>query len=430
MSGTLRERVLRLGRHSVFQNATMLFIVSMLNYVMPLILVPYLARALGVELFGVYAFGMSIYLIGMILIDYGFPVQGLYAVAEHRDDPERVARLLGSMLAIKLGLFVLLAAALGAYAALNERFAEHRLFLLLMALPVLGGALQFRWVFQAVEQSGKIVRYLTIGRVVQVLLVVTLVSGPEDFLWVPIVHGLSMLLSGVLCMAMIGQLGYRFALPSWQDIRVQLREAWSYFLANVAEAQMGFAGIFSLSLVATPAGIAVYAVSEQLFRALRSLCHPLVDALMPYMKRSQDLRVFRKLCVLVFSLTAIGVMVGMLLAPHVIGLLFGARYAEATPILQIFLPGLLAFVPAIMIGYPLLASMGHGDQVSRIAVYAAIATVALLAGLWFIDALSGKTVALAIVTGEFLIFLGTMGLLWRVRAERRPATPAAPMEPG
>jgi hypothetical protein len=38
-------RLLKVVRHSVFRNATMLFIVSMLNYVMPLMLVPCLARA-------------------------------------------------------------------------------------------------------------------------------------------------------------------------------------------------------------------------------------------------------------------------------------------------------------------------------------------------------------------------------------------------
>ena len=427
----LRGRIVRLVQHSVFRNASMLFIVSMLNYVMPLILIPYLARVLGVDLFGVYAFGMSLYLIGMILIDYGFPVHGLYSIAEHRDDPERVSRLLGSMLAIKLGLFALLTAVLGVYVYFNRQFADHRVFLLLMALPVFGGALQFRWVFQAVEQSGAIVRYLTIGRVVQVALVVALVSGPADYLWVPIIHGASMILSGALCIYMIRGLGYRFAWPSWADIRDQLRGAWSYFLANVADAQLGFVGIFSLSLVATPAALAVYAVAEQLYRALRSLCHPLIDALMPYMKRSSDTRVFRKVCVAVFGLTAVGVFVGILLAPFIMHLLFGVKYAAATPILQILLLALLVYVPAMMIGYPLLASWGHGAQVSHIAVVAGFASIAILATLYFFKALTGTTVALTVLGVEALLFAMTMGLLWRVRARRRQAaatsqTPTTP----
>lgn len=413
------KRLLRVVQHSVFRNAAMLFVVSMLNYVMPLILIPYLARVLGLEHFGVYAFGMSIYLIGMMLIDYGFPVQGLYAITEHRNDPERVGRLLGGMMAIKLALFAALALMLGVYALLNEQFADHRLFLMLMALPVFGGALQFRWVFQAVEQSGKIVRYLTIGRVVQVVLVLAIVSGPQDYLWVPVIHGFAMMLAGVLCIRMIHGLGYRFLMPTWSGIREQLRSAASYFLANVADAWLGFVGMFSLSLSVTPAVLAVYAVAEQLYRALRSLSHPLTDALMPYMKRSNDMRVFRRLCLVVFSITGVGVLVGIALAPWIIHLLFGTRYEGAAPLLQILLPALLAFVPSMMIGYPLLTAMGYGDQVSSIAVFAAIATSVIFLVLWFTDRLSGTTVALTVVAGEVMIFAGTMVLLWRFRAARR-----------
>ena len=214
------------------------------NYVMPLILIPYLARALGVEFFGVYAFGMSIYLIGMVLIDCGFQYHGLYEIAEHRADPDRVGALLGAMLAIKLGLFLLLMVILSIYVYFNEQFAHHHLFLMLNALPVLGGALQFRWVFQAVEQSGKIVRYLVIGRLVQVALVFLFVSGPQDYLWVPIFHGVSALLSGVICIRMIHQLGYRFCFPTLALIREQIRSTSSYFFASVASAHSGSRGSF------------------------------------------------------------------------------------------------------------------------------------------------------------------------------------------
>lgn len=418
-SGGMRGRLEDVLQHSVFRNASMLFAVSMLNYVMPLILIPYLARALGVEFFGVYAFGMSIYLIGMVLIDCGFQYHGLYEIAEHRADPDRVGALLGAMLAIKLGLFLLLMVILSIYVYFNEQFAHHHLFLMLNALPVLGGALQFRWVFQAVEQSGKIVRYLVIGRLVQVALVFLFVSGPQDYLWVPIFHGVSALLSGVICIRMIHQLGYRFCFPTLALIREQIRSTSSYFFASVASAQLGFAGIFSLSHVVTPAVLGVYAVAEQLYRALRSLCHPLIDALIPFMKRSNDMKVFRRLCVVVFSVTAVGIGVGMVLSPYIIHFLFSAKYDEATPILRIFLPGLMAFVPAMMIGYPLLASMGHGSKVSQIGVLAAVTATSILGILWHFDALTGMTVAMTVLTSEILIFLGTMLLLWRVRVAVR-----------
>ena len=404
-------------RHSVSRNMVTLFGVTALNYLMPLILIPFLARALGVEQFGVYAFGMSIYLIGLLIIDYGFPVHGLYSVAEHRDDPERVGVLLGSMLAIKLGLFAVLAAALGMFVWFSDKYADHRLFLMLMMLPLLGAALQFRWVFQAVEQSGKIFQYTVVGRVLHVGLVIALVASPQDYLWVPIGHGAAMILAGLMCIVMMRRLGYGLRMPGWGDIVEQLRGASSYFWANVASAHLGFMGVFMLGLVVAPAALAVYSVAEQLYRAIRSVYYPIADALMPFMKRSNDTRMFRRISIVVLGGTAAGVALGIALAPWLIRLLFGEQYVGADRILQILLLALLVCVPSILIGYPLLGSNGYGSQVNRIVVLSAVASAPILGLMWYADALNGTSVAWMIVASESIIFLGLMTIMWRVRGK-------------
>jgi PST family polysaccharide transporter len=419
---------LRLGavtRHSVFRNTAMLFLVQLLNYVMPLVLIPFLARALGVETYGIYAFGMSIYLIGLLLIDYGFPVQGLYAIAEHRADRERVARLMGGMLLIKLGLFAILAAALGAFALLTDRYAEHRLFLMLSALPLLGAALQFRWFFQGIEQSGSIFRYALFGRVAHVVLVIALVSGPQDYLWAPIGHGLAQIAAGLMCVAMIRRAGYRIGVPERADVAWLLRSASSYFWAAMAGANLGFVGVFVLGFFVAPAQLAVYAASEQLYRTIRSLYYPLADALMPYMRRNRDVRTFRRLFLLVNGITLVGVAGCIALAPQIIGLLFGDAFGDAVPLFRIMLTALLFCVPSIMMGYPLLGAMGHGEAVNRIVIWTAIASTAALGAMALTGTLTTVSVALTIVASEAVIFAGQATLALRVRAARRGAAVAA-----
>lgn len=412
---------------SVWRNTGMLFLVQMLNYLMPLILIPYLARVLGVEHYGVYAFGMSIYLIGMLIADYGFPVQGVFAIAESREDRDKVARLLGGMLVIKLAIFGGMAAAVGVFVWLSERYAEHRLFLMLMTLPLLGAALQFRWFFQAMEDSGRIFRYTVGARVLHVLLVVALVAGPADYLWVPIAQGIAQIAAGLLCMSMIRSAGYRFALPSWGETRAQLLAASSYFWAALAGANLGFVGVFVLGLVVQPAQLAVYGAAEQLYRAIRSLYYPIGDALTPYMKRHADMRLFRKTFMAVTGLTVIGVALGALMAPQVIGLLFGAQYAGAAPILRILLLSLLVCVPSILIGYPLLGTAGQGDAINRIVVTTSLVATAALALLVYTGTLSTNLVALTVVLSELAILVGLVGLLPRLRGgQRRLLQPDTP----
>ncbi|MEZ5659008.1 MAG: oligosaccharide flippase family protein [Burkholderiaceae bacterium] len=410
-------------RHSVFRNTMMLFAVTVLNYVMPLVLIPFLARVLGVELYGVYAFGMSLYLIGLLVIDYGFPVHGLYSVVESRDDPERVGRLLSCMLIIKLGLFALLTAALAGFVWYSGLYVEHRLFLMLTALPVLGAALQFRWVFLAVEKSGAIFRYTVVGRVLQVVLVIALVARPEDYLLVPISQGIATILSGALCIGMMYRLGLKFRVPSWKDVIDQLRGASSYFWANVAGANLGFMGVFVLGLVASPAALAIYAAAEQLYRAIRSLYYPLADALVPYMKRSNDTKVMKRLLWVVCGGTFVGVAIGLVIAPQVVQLLFGPGFEGAAYFLRILLLAFLPCVPSILIGYPLLGTMGYGPQINHVVVLAAIISMSTLGLLWYFEALGGTTVAWMIVGSEGFIFAGLMLLLLRALAKRRNGDP-------
>src|SRR5690606_6664715 len=101
-ASSVKSMLSALTRHSMFQNTAMLLLVQLLNYAMPLLLIPYLTRVLGVEVYGIYAFGMAIYLIGLLVIDYGFPRHAVFEIAEHKSDRALIGSLLGNMLAIKL----------------------------------------------------------------------------------------------------------------------------------------------------------------------------------------------------------------------------------------------------------------------------------------------------------------------------------------
>jgi PST family polysaccharide transporter len=404
-----------LARHSVFQNTGMLFLVQLLNYIMPLVLIPFLARMLGVELYGVYAFGMSIYLLGLMVVDYGFPRHALYEISEHKTDHERVNRLLGGMLVIKLMLFALIVTALVLFVLSTHRYAEHRTFLLLTALPLLGATLQFPWLFQGIEQSGRVFFYSLLARVLHVTLVVTIVGGPQDYLWVPIAHGIAQLVAAGVCIAMFSVVGYRIARPVAGEVGALLRAASGYFWARVAGANFGYMGVFVLGLVVAPMQLAVYAASEQLYRAIQALYHPLSDALIPYMRQRRDVRTFRIIFGAVAGVTLIGTVGSFVFAPQLIELLFGTKFADAVPILRIFLAVVPICVSSILIGYPLLGSLGHGETVNRIVIRVALAFMAALGLMAFTGTMSGITVALAIVLGEVAVFVALVKLGLRVR---------------
>jgi PST family polysaccharide transporter len=234
-------------------------------------------------------------------------------------------------------------------------------------------------------------------------------------LWVPISQGIAMILSGMVCIGMIRRLGYQFQMPGWDDVREQLRGAASYFWVKIAGAHLSFAGVFSLGLVGSPAKVALYGSAEQVYRAIYAAYEPFYEALTAYTKRTNDVRMVRRLFAVVFGGTVLLGVLGMVLAPYLIDLLFGAAFAGATQNLQILLFGLLLGVPSGMISYPLLGSMGCGPQINRVIILSAIATLSVLGLLWHGNMLSGTAVALTMVASEAFKLSGLLLLLRRVR---------------
>jgi PST family polysaccharide transporter len=92
-----------------------LYLLQIANYIIPLVLLPYLTRVLEPERFGLVSFAQGLMFLFALLVNYGFSLSGTRAVALARADPERFSRVAADIWGAKLAL---LAAALVVLVAL------------------------------------------------------------------------------------------------------------------------------------------------------------------------------------------------------------------------------------------------------------------------------------------------------------------------
>ncbi|MBK7298995.1 MAG: oligosaccharide flippase family protein [Moraxellaceae bacterium] len=71
----------KIKSHSVTKNVSALGVMQIANYVVPLLLLPFLARQLGIEAFGVVAITFASIQLVMVLTDYGFSLSATYAIS-------------------------------------------------------------------------------------------------------------------------------------------------------------------------------------------------------------------------------------------------------------------------------------------------------------------------------------------------------------
>ncbi len=138
----------------------------------------YLARALGVQQFGVIEFAASLLTWFLLLGDGGLELWGTREAAREESLGVLAARIVPLRLALATASFALLAAL-----ALNRRLLPNgealSNVLLLFGLSLLPNALNLKWVFLGREQMGRVVAGLVIGQIVFLAGVLVLVRGSD-----------------------------------------------------------------------------------------------------------------------------------------------------------------------------------------------------------------------------------------------------------
>jgi len=174
----------RLGK-----NIVALSILQFMNYVVPIVTVPYLTRVLGPERFGLLAFAQAVIVYFDLITDYGFNLSATRKIATHRDDPEMLSQVFWSTIAAKVTLMLACGAVLALLLQVVPALRKDALLYEAAFLTVIGSAVFPVWLFQGVEQM----KFLTLGHSVARLLsipaLLLLVKQSDDYVLAAAVQG-------------------------------------------------------------------------------------------------------------------------------------------------------------------------------------------------------------------------------------------------
>jgi len=134
-------------RRKLIGNMFWLYGLQGLNYFIPLAVLPYLVRVLGVERYGLVAFAQALAQGFMFLTDYGFNLSATRRIAQLHDDPREVARVFWAVITIKTALMVAGAGVLAGLIVLVPRFHSDASLYVVAYAAVVGSVLFPVWLF-------------------------------------------------------------------------------------------------------------------------------------------------------------------------------------------------------------------------------------------------------------------------------------------
>ena len=102
----LKDNLIKIRKNKevirLVENFFSLSTLQVIGYLFPLITLPYLAKVLGVEKFGVIAFASAIVAYFQSIVDYGFNYTAVRDIAKQRDDIQLVSKIFSSIMTTKI----------------------------------------------------------------------------------------------------------------------------------------------------------------------------------------------------------------------------------------------------------------------------------------------------------------------------------------
>lgn len=367
--------------------------------VLPLLVFPYLIRVLGKEVYGLVIYAQAIVGYFVVLVNFGFNIIGTKEVSINRERKDKLNKILSSVFIIKGILFVISCFTLLVLTFFLSEFKQYSLLLMLTLWMCFNEFIFPIYYFQGIEKM-KYITFLTlISRVTLVLFVFVLVNEKDDYLLVPIINGLGVLVSGIIGQYILYKDGIRY---SWQPFYILKHYVMKSFVMALAYASNTLKANFSIvavKLLFSLKDVAYFDLALKISRLGSTFLELISVAIFPKMSREKDKFFLRKIILLCTGLSLTFVLLIQTFPVLIVEVVGGREMTSANHILKV----IVLFVPFQILGALLgrngLIVHGYDKQVLYSMGLSSLLFLILLTVFYaFLDKLS-----LVVVGGIFVI---------------------------
>ena len=249
----------------LISNFFSLSVLQGVNYLLPLLTLPYLVRVLGVEYFGLLAFATAMITYLNIITDYGFNLTATREISLHRDNKEKVIEIFSSVMSVKFILVIISFILLSILVLSFERFNKDWEIYFLTFGIVIGQALFPVWLFQGMEKM-KYITYLNIlSKLIFTVAIFIFVKEQNDYYIVPMLTSIGFIISGILSLILVKkEFKISFHLQKLKTIKYYFLDSWHVFQQQFYVSMYGPINIVFLGLLATDTVVGYYSIVEKI----------------------------------------------------------------------------------------------------------------------------------------------------------------------
>lgn len=409
------NRVRRLYKNeeakTLISNFVSLSALQGINLVLPLLLLPYLVRVLGMELYGLIAFSTAVVYYFQVITDYGFNLTATREISIHRNDSLKVSEIYNSVMIIKLvllvfSLFILTVVVL----IFSELSANYEIYFLSFGV-VIGYTILPTWLFQGMEKM----KFLTLSNLITKLfftvLIFVFVKSKDDYLLVPIFTSAGYILSGIISLFIVRR---RFKIPfasqKYATLKIHFIEGWYVFLSQLKITLFSNSNILILGIFAGNIQVGYFSSAEKIIRTLASLQTPIVNTMFPYISKNIKTAPL-KIIGQIYKVAKIGswcylsIILGVFVfSEAIVKIMFGELLTDVVIALRIILIVPLFVFLNNLFGTQILLNTGKDKVFFLVLLFTAILNLILIFPLTYFYGYVGTSISM--VFAEAFLFIG------------------------
>lgn len=274
------------NQRRVIKNIFSLTILQGANYLLPLIIVPYLLRVIGIEYFGLISFATAIIMYFVMFSDYGFNLSATQKIAINKENKGKINEIVSSVLLIKFFIVLFSFIILVILLMIIPKFHEHYMIYIYTFGMVIGQAMIPLWLFQGMETMKYMTYFNIFAKGLAAVSIFLFVQEKADFIYVPIFTSLGYIVAGILSLYYaIKIFELKLYFPQKEEVKFYLQDGWHIFLNNFFVNLYSTTNTVILGFLTNNIVVGYYSLAQKITGAISGLFVPITQSIYPHLAK-------------------------------------------------------------------------------------------------------------------------------------------------
>ena len=394
---------------SIKMNFLMNIILTMSNFIFPLITFPYVSRILLPVGTGRVSFATSLISYFVMFAQLGIPTYGIRACAKVRDNREELTRTAQELLIINIVMSIISYIVLFIVLFTVPKFAEDRSLYIIISLTIILTSIGVEWLYKALEQYTYITIRSIIFKFVALIAMLALVKTKSDYVLYGAISILASSASNIFNFINVHK--YIDLKPiGIYDFKRHFKAIGTFFAMACATTIYTHLDTVMIGFLKTNVDVGYYNAAVKIKQILVSIVTSLGAVLLPrasyYIENSMEnefKKLTKKAISFVFIIATPMMLYFILFAKEGIFFLSGNAYAGSIIPMQLIMPTLLFIGITNVLGIQILVPLGKEIVVLYSTIAGAIVNVVI--NVILIPNFSSTGAAIGTLVAEFMVLL-------------------------